>query len=749
MNNDTEIVETLRQLNEVVVGLGRQISGVSSNVHELSKSTKSLNAASVAYTKELTATIKKVRESSPLSANSDTPKQNATDAALLAEAKRQKQMLDVYNESIKRLNPDDPDGVTDQDKKIDAILKGQEVIAGHLSNNPYLGKINELHKAVVEANEKKRKGSIAGKLEDFGARSGNPLGRMLGHLGGSVNSMRSAGVTLGNAGSYMFGGGRQAHKAEKRIEIARRDNERDTPLLNAYAARQMEINTQLKSKNLSTENRQSLMVELADINAKHGDIQKRIQTRSTEMAGDTFKTLQYNDRRLNKKQYKSYNSDEQKIIAAHLKSNIDKSFDVGKKFNVQNTLMGALGLDSTSSNKNTIGTKIRTAVESKVLTAGNANVNGSAKRLHDLRNTYNERIANGAQPNDPLMLHMMKEMTTMKADGKKTALVANTLGRKIKSASDKKKENLLDVKLTGSIDRPVTAGDHIMSISSSMRAVKTGLMSKAKEKVSGVVTTATGGLGLKSILGTLLAGAAIAAIGQTVLKSFGLGNGSAGSSVSDDIFMKGGRRVANVVSRNAAAKFGANVGVRGGAKIVANTAKTAGFKAAAKTGGKLAAKGVGKSLVKKIPLIGAGAGLMFAGQRAAKGDFMGAGLEATSGFASLIPGVGTALSAIIDVGLVAKDLSNTAKKDAKAKQVAIDNKYSEKHGFKSSVSKVANIELSSARLNKKYSDAQQKEMYAKLAARMHAEEMLNGLGRNISVRDAHINAKATTTALVG
>ena len=51
-----------------------------------------------------------------------------------------------------------------------------------------------------------------------------------------------------------------------------------------------------------------------------------------------------------------------------------------------------------------------------------------------------------------------------------------------------------------------------------------------------------------------------------------------------------------------------------------------------------------------------GAGLLFAGQRLMAGDFKGAMLEAASGIASTIPGVGTAVSVGLDAALAAKDM---------------------------------------------------------------------------------------------
>jgi len=77
-----------------------------------------------------------------------------------------------------------------------------------------------------------------------------------------------------------------------------------------------------------------------------------------------------------------------------------------------------------------------------------------------------------------------------------------------------------------------------------------------------------------------------------------------------------------------------------------------------KPGGKAAGavgKGIGKSLIKKIPLVGAVAGLGFGAYRLMQGDTAGAAMEVASGVAGSIPGVGTAASVGIDAALAAKD----------------------------------------------------------------------------------------------
>ena len=85
--------------------------------------------------------------------------------------------------------------------------------------------------------------------------------------------------------------------------------------------------------------------------------------------------------------------------------------------------------------------------------------------------------------------------------------------------------------------------------------------------------------------------------------------------------------------------------------------KTVG-KSIGKSVGKSVGKGAGKTALKKIPFVGLGLGAAFAIDRLRKGDWGGALMEIGSGAASMIPGVGTAVSTAIDVGLIAKDIGD-------------------------------------------------------------------------------------------
>ena len=101
---------------------------------------------------------------------------------------------------------------------------------------------------------------------------------------------------------------------------------------------------------------------------------------------------------------------------------------------------------------------------------------------------------------------------------------------------------------------------------------------------------------------------------------------------------------------------------------VKNLGKT-GAKTTAKTAAKAAGKGAGKSVLKKIPFVGLGLGAAFAVDRLRKGDWAGALMELGSGAASMIPGVGTAVSAGLDIALIAKDIGDAKKKRAEGGEV--------------------------------------------------------------------------------
>ena len=102
--------------------------------------------------------------------------------------------------------------------------------------------------------------------------------------------------------------------------------------------------------------------------------------------------------------------------------------------------------------------------------------------------------------------------------------------------------------------------------------------------------------------------------------------------------------------------------VKSGVKNLGKTGAKTAAKTTAKTAAKTAGKGAAKSVLKKIPFVGLGLGAAFAVDALRKGDWKGALMELGSGAASMIPGVGTAVSTAIDIAKVAYDIDQAKKK---------------------------------------------------------------------------------------
>ena len=132
-----------------------------------------------------------------------------------------------------------------------------------------------------------------------------------------------------------------------------------------------------------------------------------------------------------------------------------------------------------------------------------------------------------------------------------------------------------------------------------------------------------------------------AAIGKQLAKRLPLfGSGVKLFSGVKDFFNAGAVKTAEKSGAKALEKIGIKTAEKSGAKAL----------------GKIGAKTAGKSALKKIPLFGLGAGLIFGAERFLNGDILGGFGEILSGAASIIPGIGTAASVAIDVGLGLRDV---------------------------------------------------------------------------------------------
>jgi hypothetical protein len=251
---------------------------------------------------------------------------------------------------------------------------------------------------------------------------------------------------------------------------------------------------------------------------------------------------------------------------------------------------------------------------------------------------------------------------------------------KIRSTADKKKraeaeKGVEAVKKTGSVLSGI--GSKIMApamgifdkIKSFLAIVLTGfLVNKALPWLAaneGIITGIFDFLGKhwKKIL-YLIGGILIFKVVRKIIKIFKAVKAVAsflkkGIKGLFNIFRKGGRvmnAMRGALKGGQGIKGALKAGQTASKRFGAQAAKSAAKKAAMKTAAKAGAKGLGKAVLKKIPLIGLGAGILFGAQRALAGDFVGAGMELASGASGTVPGLGTAASVAIDAALVAKDV---------------------------------------------------------------------------------------------
>src|SRR5210317_1593827 len=158
---------------------------------------------------------------------------------------------------------------------------------------------------------------------------------------------------------------------------------------------------------------------------------------------------------------------------------------------------------------------------------------------------------------------------------------------------------------------------------------------------------------LSKFFGPILKGLGLTKLGTSLTK---YGTKEAGKQVAQ----KAGVKVTQKVGETAAKEVTEKGLKEGAEKATQQATKTV----ATKTATQVATKGILKTVIKKIPFVGAIAGIGFALQRLAKGDTVGAGLELTSGFSSIVPGFGTAASLAQDAVLLKRDIDMEKTKES-------------------------------------------------------------------------------------
>ena len=142
----------------------------------------------------------------------------------------------------------------------------------------------------------------------------------------------------------------------------------------------------------------------------------------------------------------------------------------------------------------------------------------------------------------------------------------------------------------------------------------------------------------------------------------------AARKISTGTTLKASEKAETTLATKASEKAETTLATKAGEKAETTLATKASEKAGSKAGAKVATKALGKTAakaggkallksgLKKIPILGAVAGLGFGAQRALAGDWLGAAGEVASGAAGSIPGLGTAASVGIDAALAARDI---------------------------------------------------------------------------------------------
>jgi hypothetical protein len=206
------------------------------------------------------------------------------------------------------------------------------------------------------------------------------------------------------------------------------------------------------------------------------------------------------------------------------------------------------------------------------------------------------------------------------------------------------------------------------------------------DNVKRVLAATLGALGLKKVaskLGVKTGEKVLEKGGEKVVEKTGekvleKGGEKVVEKTGEKVLEKGGEKVVEKVTAKTGEKLTAEVTEKSTEKVLEKITEKGGEKttekilekATAEITAKVAGKSVAKSLAKKIPLLGALAGVYFAYERLKEGDLKGASLEMASGVAgasSVVTGpLGTAISAGIDLGLAGGDIAKIGKAEKQA-----------------------------------------------------------------------------------
>ena len=635
MADGKESVDLLVEIAKSANTFDKRLSSATATLNSFNNTLKDVKSAQSDFLQELRAT-KSAQKEVPLTSGKVT--QDDVNVALYDFAMRMKgsgadtQMEDTLKKSldvIAKSKESTGEYATKSDNKrneelnkgiVDAIADGYDVIGAQFTDNPYLRRLGQMQNELADRQKQSRKSVIGGKLEELGKWGGeNPITRMLGGIGGMMGTAKNVGATVGNAGSFLFGGGIGARRADIGIEKARRENVRASTLINAKQGRVASIADILAHNNVSADERKSYEAELAKIKKENEITIQGIKARSNTISKNIVTSMDYKTKRLDPKGYGSYSKSDKSYLNANLEKNVLNSL-VGKLSSGGNTNTKTFGGAITATNP-FYGNSNKSQTIGSVVSDKNR-----SQRIGGVvsdRNRYYDRTPN-----------MTNSVVSATGD------VVSRGSAKQRSPQKNMVSDATSWIYPHSIGNPKTITDYVAGIYTTIND-PSFRNSGAPSVVSG-----DGGSSLfSSLLPSLVGG-----IGTTIMTSIG-------TSML-------GKTTGKVLGKVGKVGGFAGKAVRGAGSLLGKAGKGFGG-IAAKLGGKFIGKEALSVGLKKLPVIGALAGLGFGGYRALQGDYTGAGMEVASGAASLLPGIGTGASFGIDAAIAARDMyrDNNVKPD--------------------------------------------------------------------------------------
>ena len=706
MADSKEQLDLLREVAKHTNVFDQKLSNATKNLDSFGKSINEVKNAQKEFMRELKSGTKE-HQTSPLTAT--RTKSDDVNNALYEFANKMKtnsdnQLDDTLKKSLEmmsRKNPSKDDYATKSDSKkqeelqkgiTKAIANGYDVIGASFTDNPYMRRMSEMQNALIDQQKSSKTSTIGSKLESIGKWGGeNPITKLIGGIGGMIGSAKNVSSTMGDAGSFLLGGGIGARRADINTEKNRRKNVLESNVVNAKGKQIENLRTLMQSEHLSDEDKANHSSTIERLLAENQASLDKIKSRSEKMSGDMAKSISYKSGKLYKGEMKGLSSEEKGYLHNNLQSNILTS--------LTGTLHGKEELPPLRAENNvrTFGDVINEKNPSYRNAVSLQSVKGNVSKLRNLTAAINPSNVDANIPP-----HVAGTQTFGSIMGKVGA-TKKTLAADPTSWI-----------YPHSIAVPRTITDYVAAIYTTINdpSFRNAAVSGGSSAVGG------GGSLLSSLAPALLPEVAemgVLGFGGSILKG-GIGK-----------LLTAGKGIVGKGIGLAGKAFSAGKGIVGGGLETAGNVLSSGKSILGKVGGEGLAEGAAKYGSKLAPGLGVAAGAVFAANRARKGDYTGAALEGVSGLSAGIGDEVLGLGLIPAIGIQAY----LAKRDYDA------NKQSSPSTLKLQSPNISNQVTPDAKM--------------KLQAELNAQAILasqdSSYGRKIADRDSSLMANKTTEGM--